>query len=227
MPRRAKVEHKPKVHKDLTKGAASTPSQQTPGEGHNATAGQSKGEFLFFIGQLKRHAKESDDMRSRHKAERNQIKLRGYDLAEMQQAIAEQSRNDGTTLRSLKVRKQYFEWLDLPIGSQMKLFDEPGEVNAFSEEGLLKRAEEEGYELGIQGLNTDTQKYPPHTPAGNAHIKGWDRGQDELKERFTAQSLAVAEEKAKAAAKRVAKKADKQQDPEDGENAREEAAALN
>lgn len=221
MVKRARVEHRPKVHKDLgaSKEQSATESKAEPG--HNS--GQSREEYLFFVGQMRAVEKKEKDLKAEKKRLRSNIKLRGYSIGAMVEAMKEQDRQDGTTIKEMKILKTYYEWMDLPIGHQMQLFDDPQVGKSFDQEAILKRAYQEGFDLGIQGLNSDRQKYPPMTPEGREHDKGWNDAQDRYRSRIKDLSQSNAEAASKAAARRAAKKPE---DSEDGENARE-AATVN
>ena len=124
--------------------------------------------------------------------------------------IDELEREDGTTVDNLRTFKRYCEFLGLPVGSQMQLFDAP-QGNGMSQQSLLKHAAEEGYARGVMGKNPDDQAYPPLSPEGQEHMRGWSDGQGVLKEKFIKLSEAMADaEKEKADKKaKKAKKAEK------------------
>lgn len=195
MARTAKIEANPKkgaALPDLSAAAASN--------------GPDREEALFMMGQFLSADALVRDARNARKRLRNQAKLRGFDLEQFDLAIAEREREDGTTLDNLKTFKRYCEFLGLPVGSQLQFFSD-GETTAFSEEALLKRAHDEGYELGVMGKNPDDQAYPPMSPEGQKHAKGWHEGQKVLLDKFaklSADMAALDADKAKKAAKKKA-----------------------
>lgn len=157
------------------------PDMTAPQPGDN---GPGRDEVLFMMGQFLAAKAAMKVAQNANKRLRAQAKLRGFNLEQFDRAIEEREREDGTTLENLKVFKRYCEFLGLPVGSQISLFDDPQGSTEFSEEALLKRAHSEGYELGVMGKNADEQAYPPMTPEGQEHLKGWNAGQDVLKAKF-------------------------------------------
>lgn len=81
-----------------------------------------------------------------------------------------------TVLATIQRIKQYAQWLDVPIGSQLTLFEVPSS-SILSQDELAERAYRAGYVLGIQGKNLDDQAYPPNTDLGQRHMEGWNSGQ--------------------------------------------------
>jgi ribosome modulation factor len=80
----------------------------------------------------------------------------------------------------------------------------------------LERARDEGFELGVGGKSPDEQKYQPVTPEGQAHLEGWNAGQDVHKAKFLELNAEQAEreatqarEKAEADAKKAKKAEEK------------------
>lgn len=217
MPRTAQIDHKSNKIPDLT---------QPENGGFN---GPSREDFLFFSGRLAAADKDIKEAKDRRKKLRQFFANQGVNLAMMDEALAERSREDGTTISNMRELKRYYGYLGLPIGKQLDIFDQPA-GNAVAVE---EQAYEEGKELGIKGMNPDDQKWLPTTPEGQAHQRGWNDGQavllakiqtlsDGLQEVENAEAAAKAEKEKKKAA-RAAKKAAKSADADDGE----EAAALN
>lgn len=138
--------------------------------------GPSRDDLLFFMGQFRSADAKIAEARAVRKRIRSRAKLLGIDLQQFDLAIAQFDREENTTLDQLRTFKRYCELLDLPIGAQMQLFDMP-ESNAPSQEGLLKKAYQQGYDNGLLGKNPDEQAYPPMTPEGQEHLKGWNDAQ--------------------------------------------------
>lgn len=178
------------------------PDMTAPQPGTN---GPGRDEVLFMMGQFLAAQAAIKVAQNANKRLRSQAKLRGFNLEQFDRAIAERERDDGTTVDNLKDFKRYCEFMGLPIGSQITLFDDPQAGTAFSEEQLLKRAYDEGYELGVMGKNADDQAYPPMTPEGNEHARGYNAGKDVNNEKF----IKLNEDLAAADAAKSAKKAKK------------------
>ena len=203
MPRTATIEPKSNILPDLTVDQS----------GHN---GPGREDFLFFVGRLAAADKSVKDAKAARKKLRQFFQNQGVNLKAMDAAIAEREKEDGTTISNLRDLKRYCEYLSLPIGKQIDLFDMPP---AASNADAEKIAFEEGRELGIKGLDPDTQKWLPTTPEGQAHQSGWADGQsvllsklkslsDGMDEAERAAEAAKAEKKRKKA-ERAAKKAAK------------------
>jgi ribosome modulation factor len=224
MPVTAKIEHaKGATLPDLTK--------EQPGTVSN---GPSREDFLFMVGREIDHRNKVKEERAKHKRFRQFCSNQGVNLKAMDIAIAEREREDGTTLDNLKDQKRYFEFLGLPLGHQFSFFDAP--TSAATAPDILKKAHDEGYELGLMGKAPDDQKYPPITPEGQEHMRGWNDAQSihlakfkTLEDGMTEVERAAkkaAEDKAKKKAERAAKKAQKNgADPDAGEGEGQAATA--
>jgi len=81
-----------------------------------------------------------------------------------------------TVLGTLQRIKQYAQWLEVPIGSQMSLFEIPSSGILSSDE-LGERAYRAGYVAGVTGKNVDDQAYPPDNEFHQRHMEGWHAGQ--------------------------------------------------
>lgn len=201
MPRTATIEK--------TKGKT-LPDQTAPIAG--ATNGPDREEALFMMGQFLASKAKIKEARNADTRLRNQAKLRGFDLEQFDRAIAEREREDGTTLDNLLTFKRYCMFLGLPIGSQLELLANPAS-NGHSQEDINERAHDDGYELGLMGKNADEQAYPPMTPEGQEHMRGWHAGQEVLLEKFKDLNAKMEAADVAAAAKKKAK-ASKGAEPE-------------
>lgn len=81
-----------------------------------------------------------------------------------------------TVLGTLQRIKQYAQWLEVPIGSQMSLFEIPSSGILSSDE-LGERAYRAGYVAGVTGKNPDDQAYPADNEFHQRHMEGWHAGQ--------------------------------------------------
>lgn len=79
--------------------------------------------------------------------------------------------------------RQYAQWLDVPVGSQLSLLDIPASSILSSDE-LGERAFRAGYVLGITGLNPDDDAYPMAHEHRTRHHDGWSAGQKVLLDRI-------------------------------------------
>ena len=86
--------------------------------------------------------------------------------------------------------RQYAQWLDVPVGSQLSLLDIPASSILSSDE-LGERAFRAGYVLGITGLNPDDDAYPMAHEHRSSHQDGWSAGQKVLLDRIQPIDIAL------------------------------------
>lgn len=191
MARTAKIEPDKRKEKPLPDLSAGTQSNEP-----------TRDDALFMMGQFIAAKDKIKEAQRLNKRIRQRAKNMGFNLTEFDRAIVERERQDTTTLDNLRDFKKYCEFFDLPIGYQFDLLDKP---KAAKNGDVEARAERDGYERGIMGKSPDDQAYPPMTPEGQAHMKGWHSGQKvnldkfvKLNEEFAAEEAA---KKAKAAKK--------------------------
>lgn len=174
MPKTAKIDKpKGKVHKDKT----APPPPAGASEATASSNGPDRDEILFMRGRFNAQKVKLKAEQQAWKKLRSVAKLRGFNLQQFDAAIAESELDDGTTLFNMKDFKTYCEAFDLPISYQFKLFDDPTDKAAFSEEYKLKRAYQDGYQDGLMGKDQDQQKYLPITAEGQEYLRGWNDGQ--------------------------------------------------
>ena len=86
--------------------------------------------------------------------------------------------------------RQYAQWLDVPVGSQLSLLNIPASSILSSAE-LGERAFRAGYVLGITGLNPDEDAYPMGHEHRTRHHDGWSAGQKVLLDRIQPIDIAL------------------------------------
>jgi hypothetical protein len=86
--------------------------------------------------------------------------------------------------------RQYAQWLDVPVGSQLSLLDIPISSILSSDE-LGERAFRAGYVLGITGLNPDEDANPMAHEHRTRHHDGWSAGQKVLLDRIQPIDIAL------------------------------------
>lgn len=205
MAKRAKIDHKTKVLPDISGTSAAMGSNSGP----------TREELLFYIGQSDGADEKIKAAQKFKKSVRQQAKLSGIDVEQMDRARKERDLNDGTTIHQLRTFQTYCAHLDLPIGAQIELFDAPQQKGAHSQEAVLKKARRTGYERGLMGLQPDEQAYPPMTEEGGEHAAGWGEGQKINHDKFLKLNEDIAWAEAAKAAKRAAKKS-KDDDADEG-----------
>lgn len=163
-------------------------------------------EILFSSGQHKKMHQAIDDARAVLKKFRSHLKLRGFNLTMMDRAMKDAEREDEATLSNMRDLQRYGKALRVPVHFQYSLFEEPLAAN--SNDALMTRAFTDGRERGIKGEFPDDQKWPPLTPEGQEHQRGWSEGQAVNLAKLKSLDEALAEQDKLAAAK-AAKKAKK------------------
>lgn len=205
MPVTARIE-KPErtVHPDLTKKV------------FDGTNRPDKAETLFAIGQIEAKMKKVEEAKLELKTLRSGLVLRGHSLDALDHNIKMRDQEDKTTEDQLRERIRVARFMELPYGFQVSFLDEQFEA-APSKDDLMKRAYDEGYELGIMAKDPDEQKWLPVSAEGQEHQRGWREGQavnlSKLKDLETGISeadKAAAKEKADKEAAKAAKKAKKE-----------------
>lgn len=186
--------------------------------------GPTRDDILFFAGLFAKDQAAIKAAQKARKATRQRAQLFGIKVEILDEVMREAEKEDDTTHERLSTFKQYAEFMGLPIGSQLTLFDAGGSTASSARETLLDKAEREGRELGVMGKNTDEQKYPPMTDEGQAHLRGWHEGQKVQVEKFLKHNEEVAAAAAAEEAKKNKRKA-KSAEPEADDEAGEEEAA--
>lgn len=95
-----------------------------------------------------------------------------------------------TVLGTISRIKQYAQWLDVPIGSQLSLFEVPTS-SILSNAEMGERAYRSGYLLGITGKNPDDDAYPMNHEHRTRHYDGWSAGQKVLLDRIQPIDIAL------------------------------------
>lgn len=171
--------------------------------------GPDNDEILFSIGQIETKLDIIEKAKSELKKFRQHLKLRGFNLAMLDMAIAEKDKEDGTTTSNLVDFQRYCQALNLPVGFQFSLFDRPQTSQSVAD--LMTRAFGEGRERGIRGQQPDDQKWLPMSDEGREHQRGWAEGQKVLTDKFEALNVSYqeAEKEREAKAAKAARKAAK------------------
>lgn len=107
----------------------------------------------------------------------------GLNLASLDRIIRMRELEPETVQAEIRRDVQYAEWLGLaPAGTQGDLFkDLTDKLDA------EQAAENEGYRLGIEangGPAIEPERYDPASEIGQARLRGWNKGQAVLHERF-------------------------------------------
>lgn len=171
--------------------------------------------ILFFYGQLEEKSAAKRAAAKAEAAVRKQFKNTGITL-NVYDTIVRLSEQDDSDA----VQKFFDEFVYLadvfaqPVGAQLGLFEGAGNAKDARE-----KAYQSGHDLGLRGKNMDEQAYPTNSDLGQEHYRGWNDGQEKLRQKFVhtaeanrqaeAEKKAKADEAAKRRAEREAKAAEK------------------
>lgn len=141
--------------------------------------------FHFHLGSIIRKRATIEAHRKELKALRRAAMDAGLNLADLDWAIRIREVEPETIQSELKRRVQYAEWLGtVPPGTQGDLF-----AHGAAAIDAEKAAENEGYRDGIEGNKgpaIEPERYDTSSEIGQARLRGWNKGQEVLHERFLA-----------------------------------------
>lgn len=181
MVKAAKIE-KPTIHK--------TPSAI----GHN---GLDQETFHIHLGQILKAKAQVEAVKKILKTARRAAQDNGLNLADLDEAMSMRDMEPETVQETIRRKAQYAAWMGLAPGIQPDMF-----TVADAKEDDEKAAEQEGYIDGLEGVTAKGERFDTSNPLGRARLKGWNRGQDVLKERMVQMT---ADAKAKEKEKKMAK----------------------
>lgn len=179
---KAKTGSRRKVHQD-----------QTPKESKPGSNGVDADTVLVFLGKIaSEEAKVALAKKRLNKVWKLAINsgIVRKDL-ELVRKFADQDAD--TVLGTLQRIKQYAQWLDVPIGSQLSLFEIPSSSILSSDE-LGERAHRAGYVAGVMGKDPDKDAYPADNEHHQRHMEGWHSGQAVLLARIQPIDIAMESE---------------------------------
>lgn len=141
--------------------------------------------FHFHLGSIIRKQATIAAHRKELKEIRRAAMDAGLNLATLDRMIRMRELEPETVQAEIRRDVQYAEWLGLaPAGTQGDLFkDVAPKVDA------EQAAENEGYRDGIEGNKgpaIEPERYDAASPVGQARLRGWNKGQAVLHERFLA-----------------------------------------
>lgn len=170
-----------KVHPDKT------PKEAKPAEGSNAVDADT---VLVFLGKIQ----QQEAVVALQKKKLNKIWKLAINAGivrkdlELVRKFADQDAD--TVLGTLQRIKQYAQWLDVPIGSQLSLFEVPSSSILSSDE-LAERAYRAGYVAGVTGKDPDKDAYGVDHEHHQRHMEGWHAGQKKWLDRIQPIDIAM------------------------------------
>lgn len=171
--------------------------------------GPDKADTLFFVGQFKLADARLAEARTARKKIRQAAKLRGHTIQQLEEAMRIVEEDDDTELKRQQAKKTYLQHMDHPMGMivQLNLFGSPDAGNGQAAGGVSEKAYKRGFQLGVMALDPDDQAYPPMTPEGQEHMKGWHDGQKVNTDKLLSLNAEIAADAAAKEAKKAAKAA--------------------
>lgn len=148
--------------------------------------------FHYHIGAIVRQQAKILAERKVMKDIRRAANDAGLNLASLDRMIKMRELEPETVQAEIKRDVQYAEWMGLaPIGAQGDLFKDL--TKSLDEE---QAAENEAYRDGIEGNKgpaIEPERYDMTTIIGQARMRGWNKGQEVLHERFLAKNSEAAQ----------------------------------
>lgn len=138
--------------------------------------------FHFHLGSIVRKNATIQAHRKELKEIRRAAMDAGLNLRDLDTIIKMRELEPETVQADISRLVQYAQWIGLAPGTQPDLFkDVAPKVD------LEQAAEDEGYRLGIEangGPAVEPDRYDTSSPVGQARLRGWNKGQAVLHERF-------------------------------------------
>lgn len=142
--------------------------------------------FVSLYLELRGFKRALDEANAKYRAHRKKMEGAGVNLKGL--ALVEQfaKLEEDEVETRMKSALRYSAWLQMPLGAQGKLFEDPGQQDApgqkVSQELSLAEAEESGYQAGKRGDDRGENPHDAGTEIQVAWDKGWIRGQRQIAE---------------------------------------------
>lgn len=162
-----------------TKGSPANPAKSTEEKEGNGPATADRETFHYFVGEITKYDNQIAAIRKFRKDCRRKASDAGVNLADMDMVMKMREHEPETVQERIKRLAVYSHWMNLAPGIQADLFEA-----ADAQIDAEKVAEDEGYVEGLEGKTATGERYDVANPIGQARLKGWNRGQDIIKERF-------------------------------------------
>lgn len=150
-----------------------------PPLGHNGSLTQD--DFHILIGEVIRKKAAVEAVKKGLKEARRRAQDAGINLHDMDEMLAMREQEPETVQETIRRKAQYASWMGLAPGVQPDLF-----THAAEKQDEEDAAEQEGYIEGLEGATAKGERYDTTTIPGQARLRGWNRGQEKLKDRLLA-----------------------------------------
>lgn len=163
---------------------------KTPKEAAPGSNGVDADTLLVFLGKIQQEEAKVAAAKMRLKKAWKLALIAGIMRKDLELVRRFADQDPDTVLATIGRIKQYAAWLDVPIGSQISLFEIPTS-SILSTEELGERAYRAGYVLGITGKDADAEAYPVGHEHHQRHLEGWHGGQKVLLDRIQPIEIAL------------------------------------
>ncbi len=175
MVKSATAPKKPRVLKDKT----AKPALSIVPTASNGPPEADREAFHYHLGSIRRVKDRLDAVKKLMKTARRAAQDAGLHLGDLDRVIRMRDEEPETVQASIQRLATYAQWAGMAPGIQGDLF-----ANAAASDDHLARAEDEGWQDGIEGVTAAGDRYDITTETGQARLKGWQRGQEVLASRF-------------------------------------------
>jgi ribosome modulation factor len=169
------------VHQDTA------PREIRPDAGSNGVDAET---FLVWLGKIEQEKALVEKARKRYGKIWKLALNAGICRKDLEMVMRFADQDPDAVLRTLSNIKQYAQWMDVPIGTQLSIFEIPSS-SILSNAELGERAYRAGYVAGITGKNPDTEAYPADNEHHQRHMEGWHAGQKILLDRIQPINIAL------------------------------------
>jgi hypothetical protein len=142
--------------------------------------------FHYHLGQIEQKQAIVASARKVLKEARRKAQDAGVTLKDLDHIMKMRDEEPETVQAGIKRLATYAYWAGLAPGVQLDMFEVASA--ALSAE---KAAEDEGYIDGLEGKTAEGDRYDMTTKTGQARMKGWNRGQAVVHDRFIQKSEAA------------------------------------
>jgi len=170
---------KPRVLKD-----ENNVTQLRPPKAEAISNAPDRESFHYHLGVIIQKRATVDVHRKHLKEARRQAQDAGINLADLDRVIKMREEEPETVAESISRLAQYAAWAGLAPGVQGDLFKDAAPAL-----DAIAKAEDEGYQDGLEGVTAAGDRYDAASDMGQARMRGWNRGQDVLKSRFAANKV--------------------------------------
>lgn len=170
-----------RIHQDTA------PKEVKPEAGSNGVDAET---FLVWLGKIEQEKAIAEKAKKRYGKIWKLALNAGICRKDLEMVMRFADQDPDAVLRTLANIKQYAQWMDVPIGTQLSIFEIPTSSILSSAE-LGERAYRAGYVAGITGKNADTEAYPSDNEHHQRHMEGWHAGQKILLDRIQPINIAL------------------------------------